>query len=673
MSLLKEILAETSEVGKVSELVLLLRCSQLPTIVVEEPSDVRIYNRWIDLRLFNTYNVNVLAAGGKANILSLYERRSEFAKLPVVFVANQGMWMFSGIPEEYTDMVCTHGYSIENDIYSISRIENLIHSDKSTDFWSVKESIITWFASEVEKVTEGNFQGIYPDLDDLVPKGQTKLNNAIQIGLHFVKSDIIDDIRNAYNLKLPGKLLFEIVARFSDISLNGLYNTAFVNYESEPQELIEKIKRNLGKHNSINHSSPKQQARDQNRSLLNINPTSESALSVVDNFAEDLASTSESALSVVDNFVENLRRTDTPTVVVEGKDSADIIEGLIEHLRLIEHKEHDAKVSVRHISGRDRLLAVYDRRDEFAHILPVAFVIDQEMWLFSKIPEPYSDIIWTDGYSLENDLYTDGDLENLIDPHETWKHQQVLNSVIRWFAFEVEEFLAGKTMGMDVELSDIVLPGQLELNENFCERHGFYEPQEKRVQKIKETYKRVLPGKFLFQILARFLKTRGHSFDFDVMHDIVLTVPEVKVRDIINAKILKNDGTKVTVQLMNEQPSYNLIQRIYQTLKLTNEEVTFEYQHYPGQVGDEHKMMVKSVDTGRVKELTPFQQEVKVGDKIMAKTLKKDGIKVTVQLNTVYNEEITFEYPYFRGQVGAENQLKVIAVDDTGRVTKVVP
>lgn len=149
-------------------------------------------------------------------------------------------------------------------------------------------------------------------------------------------------------------------------------------------------------------------------------------------------------------------------------------------------------------------------------------------------------------------------------------------------------------------------------------------------------------------------------------------VPEVKVGDTIKAKILKKDGPKVTVQPTTEQPSYNLIQRIYQTLKLTSEEITFERRQYPGQVGDEHEVIVISVDRGKVKEVLPLQHEVKVGDIIKAKILKKDGIKVTVQLITANKEEITFEQPYYPVQVGNEHKMKVISVD-RGRVKEVLP
>ena len=76
--------------------------------------------------------------------------------------------------------------------------------------------------------------------------------------------------------------------------------------------------------------------------------------------------------------------------------------------------------------------------------MPVAFVADKDMWLFSGIPSNYDGVIWTDGYSIENDLYAGTELENLLDAEEALEHQQTLNAIVEWFAFEVEECLAGK-------------------------------------------------------------------------------------------------------------------------------------------------------------------------------------------------------------------------------------
>ena len=69
------------------------------------------------------------------------------------------------------------------------------------------------------------------------------------------------------------------------------------------------------------------------------------------------------------------------------------------------------------MGNKNKLLRVYKRRNEYAH-LPIAFVADRDMWLFSRIPSCYHGIIWTQGYSIENDLYAGAELENLLNAEE---------------------------------------------------------------------------------------------------------------------------------------------------------------------------------------------------------------------------------------------------------------
>lgn len=575
MSLLKEILAEASEVDKVSELVATLRNSRLPTIVVEEPSDVRIYSRWIERRLFDTYYVDILAAGGKANLLSLHERRSEFADLPVVFSANRGIWLFSGIPESYGGIVCTQGYSIENDVYSLSRVENLLDLTKAWEHLSVQESLMKWFAFELEKLmpqtlSEGdlsledlvlndNFEleefvaGL--KLGDLVPKGNTELDKSFceARGFRWPGAEITERIKEEYQFNLPGKLLFEMLDRFSTTPLQALYNTALVNYESKPRDLIVKIKKKLDEQRFTSSrgisSAPKiqdpvqsiQPAEDPSRKSTPapkiqdpvplIQPVEDSSRksTLKVGFAEE-------ADLFVKKLINDLRKNSLPTIIVVGKDNANLIEKLVKHYGVKEFlgvKE----VKVMSIPKRDNLLSFYERRDEFVHILPVAFIADREMWSFTGTPEHYADIVLTRGYSLENDLYVDANLELLLEPHETWRHRQVLNSTIEWFAFEVEEFLRGKPVKMGFKLSEIVPEGELKLDKGFCQRRKFRQPSPKLVQHIKEKYQLLLPGNFLFQVLTRFLSSRGRDFNFNVtdhsLYDIALTMLDSQLQSTL--------------------------------------------------------------------------------------------------------------------------------------------
>ena len=64
---------------------------------------------------------------------------------------------------------------------------------------------------------------------------------------------------------------------------------------------------------------------------------------------------------------------------------------------------------------------------------------------------------------------------------------------------------------------------------------------------------------------------------------------------------------------------------------------------------------------------------VKIGDRVNATILKKDGFKVTVQLQTDASEVIIFERPYYPGMVGAQVRLRVQGVNEKGYITKVIP
>ncbi len=216
----------------------------------------------------------------------------------------------------------------------------------------------------------------------------------------------------------------------------------------------------------------------------------------------------------VDRLVGVLRSSQKPNIVVEGNDDVIIYRELTKRIGILE-------AILRPSGGRDNLLQVYERRSEFGHI-PVAFIADQDMWLFSGIEPGYDDVIWTSGYSIENDLYSDADLEHLLDENDTAKHQQILDSISTWFAFAVEEYLAGNSPELDLHCDELVPPGKTELDADFCTRQGFRVPDPNLIQQIRSTYKLLLRGKQLFQLLVRFLSKPAHGFEKASLNDYAL-------------------------------------------------------------------------------------------------------------------------------------------------------
>ena len=225
----------------------------------------------------------------------------------------------------------------------------------------------------------------------------------------------------------------------------------------------------------------------------------------------------------VDELVSALRRSRLPTIVVEGKEDMQIFRWMEDMLEVPE-------VDILGVGGRSNLLAVYDRRNEFAH-LPVAFIADQDKELFTQLPEGYEDIIWTQGYSIENDLYAGAEpnLENLMDAHEANEHEKVLDAIVEWFAFEVEEFLEGRSPEFDHHCDEVVHRGQTKMDNGFRQRRGFRPPNSELHRQIREAYQLQLRGKQLFQVLVRFLSASNRSpkYSYHGLYEIAFKMTTV--------------------------------------------------------------------------------------------------------------------------------------------------
>lgn len=232
-------------------------------------------------------------------------------------------------------------------------------------------------------------------------------------------------------------------------------------------------------------------------------------------------------VTTVEEFAITLRDSRLPTVLVEGSSDMRIYARWASHRLLGTYN-----VDVQAVGGKENLLQIYKRREEFAH-LPVAFVADRDMWLFTEVPKEYEDIIWTEGYSLENDLYADAapQLERLLESGEVEKYQQMLDSLCKWFAFEVEEYLAGRPISVASRLQAIIPLDQVKLGADFCRLRGFRLPNPKLLEEIRVNYQLKLCGRFLFGILKRSLNARDRAnISSDGLYHIALTIPESQPR-----------------------------------------------------------------------------------------------------------------------------------------------
>ena len=121
----------------------------------------------------------------------------------------------------------------------------------------------------------------------------------------------------------------------------------------------------------------------------------------------------------------------------------------------------------------------------------------------------------------------------------------VLNSIVEWFAFEVEEYLAGRPSKIDLHCNKIVPLGQSEIDKTFCKCRGFRFPSTELVQKIRSEYQLQLRGKLLFQLLARFLSASNRKVKHSIgsLCETACKMPDCP--NLLNRLILEIERTLI--------------------------------------------------------------------------------------------------------------------------------
>ena len=207
----------------------------------------------------------------------------------------------------------------------------------------------------------------------------------------------------------------------------------------------------------------------------------------------------------VDETVAYLKRTSQTTALVEGKDDQKVY-------RYIEDRLQDLDLDVLICEGRDGLLAVHRRRAEFAGA-PVVFIADRDMWYFTGVPHEYAtSVLFTEGYSIENDLYVRDIFEALMSPEEQARFRALIQQVARWQAFHVEQFVKTGNCSCDAHVSQIA-PHDVLCNDHLTSI-GFVEPSAALISRIVDNYPHALRGKTLFQIVLRILSATQRPSKF---------------------------------------------------------------------------------------------------------------------------------------------------------------
>lgn len=111
----------------------------------------------------------------------------------------------------------------------------------------------------------------------------------------------------------------------------------------------------------------------------------------------------------IEAFAAQIEHSDLYTIVIEGKDDL-LVYNEFEDI----YEDPDCLVSVLPVGGRNTVLGIFNRLKDTPHINKTIFIVDKDTWVITGIDSNYQHnrIICTHGYSFENDIFIDGNLEN---------------------------------------------------------------------------------------------------------------------------------------------------------------------------------------------------------------------------------------------------------------------
>ena len=211
--------------------------------------------------------------------------------------------------------------------------------------------------------------------------------------------------------------------------------------------------------------------------------------------------------ATVDELYELLKRTMLPTILVEGKD--DIV-----FYRKIEEALSEFHVDVLPVGNKQSVLELMDRLDQQSGTPAFVYVVDKDLWVHNFPEDMKSNLklVTTDGYSIENDLFVDGSLEDLLHHDEVDDFHSEVKRFCRWYALAVHRTLSGDGGPFRTH------PGKvLDDTEFYVAETALKEGEEEATalyELIEANYGTLLRGKSLISILHRQLCKDGRDVKF---------------------------------------------------------------------------------------------------------------------------------------------------------------
>lgn len=211
--------------------------------------------------------------------------------------------------------------------------------------------------------------------------------------------------------------------------------------------------------------------------------------------------------ATTEELYQLLKKTSLPTVLVEGKN--DII-----FYRTVEEELQDLGIDMLPAGNKDAVLELRQRLKAEPISIPIAFIVDKDLWVHGGNPRQseMEDVITTDGYSIENDLFIDGDLTQLLYLAEKDDFAADVDKFVKWYSLAVHRNLVSGTSGFRTHPGKILDDPDHYATCMVLSAGELY--PDVLMKEISASYSRLLRGKSLFALLHRQLSRRGRATKF---------------------------------------------------------------------------------------------------------------------------------------------------------------
>lgn len=190
-----------------------------------------------------------------------------------------------------------------------------------------------------------------------------------------------------------------------------------------------------------------------------------------------------------DELLAYLKKSNLNTILVEGKDDASIYRWIEEDM------SGEFSFDLLPCHGRDTLIDIYKERHDITNI-KLVFIADKDKYVYLPVPEEYNEILWTSGYSIENDLYYGGYLESLLTSKEKDDFMKALTNFIDYYSHDIEKIKNGENPQIDYHPNRI-------LDDNFdllLGNSSIYNTESTK-EELLRSYQLLIRGKSLFSLL----------------------------------------------------------------------------------------------------------------------------------------------------------------------------